>query len=249
MCRIALSLVFILVLTNTATAGIKARAYTLSPMAGGHFIDADQQLRNSLFWAIGLGYNLTDRAALEAVFSQTDANGKSAPTNSAVIRSGRIDALYHFRPDQQFVPYLATGFGEIIINPDSGSNRDHWLANVGGGIKYFFNDRVALRADLRYLLDFPEPQHNLLCSAGLFFQFGKPPEAPAPTATAPHRPRLVKPTASLGRNGDGIKDTHDQCSGTLPGIRNETFDCQQNVDSLKLTDVRDLSAAHVLGDW
>lgn len=224
MCRIALSLILTLMLTTAAAAGIQPKSYTLSSLAGGHVIDEDQHLENSLFWSLGLGYNLTERAALEAVFSKTDADGKTSATSDAVIKSGRIDALYHFRPGQRLVPYLATGFGEIILHSDSGRSQDHWLADIGGGIKYFFNDLIALRVDLRYLLDFPEPQHNLLCSSGLYFQFGKPPAMPAPVdmkATAP----AAKPAAPLDSDGDGVSDETDQCPGTLPGVRTGNLGC------------------------
>jgi OmpA-OmpF porin, OOP family len=177
---IAVCLTFIL--ATSALAEIKPRAFTLSPMAGGHIFEGDQNLDNAPFWFVGLGYNLTEKAALEAVYTETDADGDSANDSDAKVRTYRLDALYHFTPEKQLVPYLAVGLGEIYTKYDDGGKRHHLLGNIGGGIKYFLNDTVALRADLRYLLDFPEPKNNLQYSAGFVFQFGAPAPAPKPVA-------------------------------------------------------------------
>ncbi|NOY13881.1 MAG: hypothetical protein GXP51_09485, partial [Deltaproteobacteria bacterium] len=64
-----------LLLTTSARAGIQPGTFTLSPMVGGHIFENDQQLENSLSWSLGLGFNLTERAALEAVFSHSEADG------------------------------------------------------------------------------------------------------------------------------------------------------------------------------
>lgn len=174
----AICLAFLL--TTPALAGIQPRTFTLSPMAGGHIFEGDQNLDDSAFWFVGLGYNLTEKAALEAVYTETDADSDSAADSDAKVRTFRLDALYHFTPEKQLVPYLAVGLGEIYTNYASGGKRHHLLADIGGGIKYFLNDSIALRADLRYLLDLPEPKNNLQYSAGLLFQFGGPAPAPKP---------------------------------------------------------------------
>ena len=235
--RIVLTLVISLFLATSAFAGIQPRAFSLSPMYGGHIFDDDQNFDNSHFWSLALGYNITDRATLEAVYSQTDAEKESASDTDATVRTFRLDALYPFLPDNALVPYLAIGVGEINTNPDVGQNKRHLLGDIGAGVKYFLNDFIALRADLRYLLDFPEPENNLLYSAGLLFQFGGAAaaaepvviEQPAPTAEPVPAPAPV-PGQPQDSDGDGVIDTMDICPNTLPGTTVDSVGCPLDGD-------------------
>ncbi len=116
------------------------------------------------------------------------------------------DALYHFMPEGRLVPYVALG---------AGMSRTEWLLDnnvdaildYGGGVKYFINDWLALRGDIRQIFSFHTDRYgataywnNFEYTFGLAFQFGgaKPgippaaapqPEAPAPApAPAPQAP-------------------------------------------------------------
>lgn len=171
--RAIFAILLVLSFSTVATAGVKGESFYFSTMLGSHVFEGDQHLDNALFWSLGLGYNLTEQAALEAVFSQTKADGETSTDRGACVQTLRIDALLHFQPNHQLVPYLVTGLGQITNDPDSGSSTRHFMINLGGGLKYFINDHVALAADLRYLLDFDQPDNNLLGSAGLIFQFGR----------------------------------------------------------------------------
>lgn len=158
-------------LSAPAWAGIQPDSFTLSPMVGGYQFEGNQGLDTSPFVSIGLGYNLTEIAALEAVFVFANADANDSSTTDTTLKAYRLDALYHFLPGNSLVPYLAVGFGGITLNPDGAGDRDHFLGNYGGGIKYFIDETVALRADVRHLLDFPNPENNLLYSAGIVIQF------------------------------------------------------------------------------
>ena len=167
-------------LSSAAHAGIQPDRFTVSPLLGGHIFDGNQSREDAFLLGIGLGYNLTEHAALEAVYSHAESNADDATTTDAKVRTYRLDALYHFRPESSLVPYLAIGGGRIHTNPAGPGSEDHWIANYGGGMKIFINDRAAIRVDVRHLLDFPGPDNNLLYSAGLFFQIGAPAAPPEP---------------------------------------------------------------------
>lgn len=230
--RTTVTFLLALLLTTTAWAGIQPGTFTLSPMFGGHIFDDEQNLEDSSLWSVGLGFNLTDRAALEAVYSRTDADADAAASSDAKVQSYRLDALYHFRPQQQLVPYLAVGLGEIIIDPNSGSNSEHLLANVGGGLKFFLNDFVAIRADVRYLLDFPEPEDNFLYSAGLVFQLGTPDVVPDPVV-------IAEPVPLLDSDSDGVMNDRDKCAETPAGAKVNSIGCPIDSDSDGIPDYRD----------
>lgn len=236
--RILCIFVVLACLTSPVQAAVTAGSFTLSPMVGGYLFEGDQSLEHSALGSLGLGYNLSKLAALEAVFVYTEAEASDSSTTDTTVKSLRLDALYHFSPDSRLVPYFAVGMGGITLNPDGAGDRDHFLLNYGGGIKYFFNDNVALRADVRHLLDFRKPDNNLLYSAGLLFQFGAPapaakpalvPAAPAaaPVSVAPtvaSAPAQPAPTV-LDSDGDGVIDAQDQCPETPQAVSIDQQGC------------------------
>jgi len=240
--RIITTTLFALFLTTSAWAGIQPGTFTLSPMFGLHIFEGDQNFNNNAsMLALGVGYNLTERAALEAVYTRTFAKGDAPTDPDAKVHTYRLDALYHFMPEEVLVPYLAVGLGEIDTNPDSGKSREHLLANAGAGIKLFLNEMVAFRADVRYLLDFPKPENNLLYSTGLIFQFGTPAAAPAPVEIAEPEPEpaetiiAVQPEPKaepqlVDSDGDGVYDDQDQCPNTPQGAPVNSIGCPLDSD-------------------
>lgn len=153
----------------------RAKSLNLSTMLGNQVFEGNQSLDSSLFWGINLGYNFTENWGIEGVYTQVDADAKGGSTTDTKIKTYHLDLLYHFRPTQKFVPYFALGLGVIDYNPDEGSNQKNSLFNYGIGIKYFILDNlIALRAEVRHLIDIQEPYSNLQYSAGFTFQLGRP---------------------------------------------------------------------------
>ena len=110
-----------------ASAAVHQGALTLYPHLGGQVFDGDQSLDTSTFWGISLGYNLTENWALEGVYTNADADAEDSSTSDTTVETFRLDGLYHFRPTEKLVPYLAAGLGGIYSDPDSDTNRDHLL--------------------------------------------------------------------------------------------------------------------------
>ncbi|MDX2494484.1 MAG: outer membrane beta-barrel domain-containing protein [Desulfuromusa sp.] len=169
--------ILILSVSLPAVAKNQSGAATLSTQYGRHILEGNQSLETTNFWGIGLGYNLTANWAVEGFYTRTesDAEAEDGSTTDTKVETYHLDTLYHFRPDTQLVPYVVVGLGAIYSTPEVGPDRDHFLFNYGVGIKYFFlDDLIALRGDIRHLVDFPEPDNNLQYSIGLTFQLGKP---------------------------------------------------------------------------
>jgi len=208
-----------------AAASNQSGAFTLSPFLGNHVFEGNQSLDTSSFWGVGLGYNLTENWAVEAVYSKTDADAEDLSTTDTKVETYHLDALYHFWPDKTFVPYIAAGLGTIYSSPEGTSDRDHLLFNYGAGFKYFIlDDLIALRADVRHLVDFPEPDNNLQYSAGLTFQLGKPAPAPEPVV-------IAAVPAPVDSDGDGVADAMDQCPNTPSGVVVDTHGCPLDSDN------------------
>jgi OmpA-OmpF porin, OOP family len=211
--------------------------FTLSPMIGGHTFDGAQRLKTSLTYSLGIGYDFTRQWGAEFVFNFTDADGRRGRPK-ADIYSGRIDGLYHFRPEARLVPYLAAGIGMQNVDYQNRSSDNEALFNWGGGIKYDLVRNLALRADVRHVLT-GESVNNLIYSAGLIWRFAPAPAPPAPApepVRAPEPARAPEPTptpspapapepAILDSDGDGVPDHLDRCPDTPRGVVVDEFGC------------------------
>ena len=158
---------------------------------GGAFIKLGKELSPS--WDIqgGLGYNRADEdtgiAGVGGRYKQTTLG---------------VDALYMFSRDK-FRPFLLAGLGVARNDVDysnfaalNNRSKTSWLANVGLGAQYLFNDTFGLQADLRHQwsrsdakapgtsFDADGTIGNTLLSLGAIFRFG----APAPVAAVEPAP-------------------------------------------------------------
>jgi OOP family OmpA-OmpF porin len=121
--------------------------------------------------------------------------------------------LYHFMPDNKFVPYLAAGYGGVNFTGAGQDKRVRSAFDAGLGAKYFLTDNFAFRADARGILydRLNRWNGNLEYTLGAYIPFGgvrpvakpvAPPPAPAPAPVvvpppAPAPPPPAAPTASL----------------------------------------------------
>ncbi|MCM2265137.1 MAG: OmpA family protein [Desulfuromonadales bacterium] len=223
-----------LLLAPSALAGQREGAFTLSPMVGYHVFEGDQRTDDSVSYGLAVGYNLTKNWAfeLDARYTPTETDFEAGANNFDVdVWTGSLNALYHFNPDGSFVPYVVAGFGGMVFDggdtgvgdgADDGDDDSDFMLNAGAGVKYFFTDNVALRLDARYIADLHSDRnfdqdpgsdnvdHNLIATAGLVWQFGGPPPAPAPPVDS---------------DMDGVPDARDKCPGTPLGTAVDAVGC------------------------
>jgi OOP family OmpA-OmpF porin len=86
----------------------------------------------------------------------------------------RVDAIYPFLIGKKVVPFIAVGLGGIGTSSASHSELNP-LFNYGAGLKYFFENYLALRVDGRQLLvvNNGNIKDNIEISVGLSYFFGK----------------------------------------------------------------------------
>ncbi len=197
-----MAICFIAVFSGSVTAEMRAGAFTLSPHVGGYvFQNNSQELENGHVYGLGFGYNYTKNLGVETVFEYIDTETTSNGNNDAKGYIYRIDGLYHFMPDKEFVPYIAVGAGAITIDEDDGRNDAAALVNYGVGFKYFLTKALVFRADARHIYSFSggnDSNNNFAYTFGIAFLFGgkekevapppPPPPAPAPEPTPPPPP-------------------------------------------------------------
>lgn len=208
----------LLAMATAASAGNKAESFSVSPIIGGYTFDGVQHLDTNLVYGARAGYNFTKSLGIEALFdyvNPTDST-KGSTKNIAMFRYGG-ELLYHFMPDNNFVPYLAAGYAGL--NFDKVEKKTRGAADYGVGAKYFINDSFALRGDVRHIIYRMnhETISNVEYTIGAYIPFGgaqpavkavEPVAAPAPVAApivapvvepppAPAPPPAAVPTAGL----------------------------------------------------
>ncbi|RNC67731.1 MAG: outer membrane beta-barrel domain-containing protein [Desulfuromonadales bacterium] len=223
-CLVALSVVA----ASGAHAEMRKGAVSISPFVGGYTFEGDQNLKGKPTFGIRAGYGLTKSLGLEGVFGFTpteESKGRNLDVDSYTYR---LEGLYHFMTDSSFVPFLAVGAGGITQNFSDGSrydDRNGFIATYGGGVKYFLAEDVALRGDVRGIVDINNPYNNVEYTLGLTYQFGGE--------------RAVVKAAPLDSDGDGVIDSLDKCPGTPKGVKVDKDGCPLDTDGDGVPDYLD----------
>lgn len=193
----------------TAQAEIKDGQFELSPFVGYQLFESDHNLEDGLTYGLRLGYSITPHWAIEAAVSQVNssvddeslvgvAEGQfRSPMEDVDLLLYQVDALYHFRPDNRFSPYIVGGYGVTDFSP-SISDKEMSTFNIGIGAKYWLKENLALRFDLRNHMVgevFDHTFNNISLTAGVSFAFGGKEQAKPVQATTPE-PARAEPVAA-----------------------------------------------------
>lgn len=230
----------LMAMATTASASNRAGAFSLSPVIGGITYGGEQHLDTAPLYGIRAGYNFTKALGIEALFDYSNTepthNGSKLTNgkNTDYYRFGG-ELLYHFFPDNKFVPYVAAGYAAHTFKgavPAGESSDIKGVGDYGLGAKYFLNDKVALRGDVRHLIyrQSSETQHAVEYTMGLHFPFGGQTEA-TPVAQPIVEPVAEPaPAAPLDSDGDGVIDANDACPGTPKGVKVDAMGCPLDSD-------------------
>ena len=242
-----------MLMAGNAMAGNRAGATNLSFNYGLYQYEGDQNLENNTnsTFGLGLGYNLTENFGVEALANIVNGTDVDRTSNEVDGTLYRLEALYHFAPSNQFVPYVAVGAGNMVLNPEVGTSEDTFGASYGVGMKSFLAEDMALRFDVRHFIAFDQgldegnhTDNNLIATVGLNFQLGgnKPVSAPRDSDgdgvtddldKCPDTPKGVAVDASgcpLDSDGDGVPDYLDKCPDTPRGAPVDSNGCPLDSD-------------------
>jgi outer membrane protein OmpA-like peptidoglycan-associated protein len=155
-----------------------------------------------------VGYNLNRNLGFSAGSGFFTGNGATAIAPFAAV-------TYTFDLNRQWSPFITAG-GQLTRFSGNGI---HVTAEYGGhggvGIRYFFQDNLALRVEGRMAYESyaetPDPAYNGVASAGVSYLIGGGP------------PRDT--------DGDGVPDRRDRCANTPRGATVDARGCPSDTDN------------------
>jgi OOP family OmpA-OmpF porin len=139
-------------MSGTVHAGERAGAVTVSPYVGGYTFDGAESLATRPVVGLRVGYDFIKNFGLEGTFGYVPTCFTNVVPGTVNVFNFRLEGIYNFMPDRTVVPYLAFGGGGTILEMPENYAVPHPhnhspTINVGGGIKWFLNNDMAIRAD------------------------------------------------------------------------------------------------------
>jgi len=149
-------------------------ALTITPAIGWQVYHKARELKNGPFYNVSLGINFTPEISLEGTIGHLETRFKNTGQHHHGTHSF-LTMLYHFGPDQRFVPYVVGGIGRLCLTQVNGADKRHTTYQGGLGVKFFMNDRVALRTDVRAIVSSARGfrHKDMLINVGLMYQLGQ----------------------------------------------------------------------------
>lgn len=210
--------------------------YEITPMIGGVYTEGNLGLeRNYVDAGLALGFNLDDsmfdQVELGFLRSVEDVEFRdNLPRDTGVTRVF-TNVIKEYSMTDAFSLYGLVGAGLEFFDDEFEGNEDGLFGNYGVGVKYKIAEQIALKADVRHLIETDHGDNNLLYTVGLAIPFGKKP-APAPVVVpepAPAPAPVVVPEPK-DTDGDGVLDSADKCPNTPKGNIVDADGCSLKVD-------------------
>lgn len=228
---IVLLCVFNVMLGSPLSAAAKEipHAMSLSAVAGGFVFDSKSKLKNMPVFGFKFSYDIvgndmSDSLAIEAGFNLIPTKSKH-DNSTANAYLFRLDALYPFLPRHRLVPFLAVGGGGMVIDSKTGSEASPVL-NYGMGIKYYVREYLAVRGDIRHVLEYNDgTRNNFEGTVGLCFVLD--------------RDEKIKRIPVVDSDKDGVLDNMDLCPDTTRGVKVGKDGCPIDSDNDGVSDQLD----------
>ncbi len=209
--------------------------YEITPMVGGAVKDGNGKLLGNHHVNAGLafGFNQQDTFfdQVEVGFVNTikpvEYDCKQGETNVTRVFGNLVK---DYELTSGLSAYALAGLGIELFEENAHDNEDGGFGNVGVGLKYKITDRVALKADARFIIETGYGHKTGLYNVGLAVPFGEVSAKPAPVVKKPVvkvAPVVVQPKDS---DGDGVIDAKDKCPNTIRGAKVNADGCLTLVD-------------------
>ncbi len=190
------------------------------PSIGYYFFDDDQDVDDNAIAQLGIGYQFSQRWAVEGNIGGISTDNKDID-GDADVYLWHLDTLYTILPNSEWKPYLVAGIGHYDINKDNTNDDKGEQANVGLGVQRLLSPALSMRLDARALHTSDEGYTDYMANLGFAYYFGYPSRPPK------------------DQDGDGVLDADDACPDTPAGVEVDSVGCPLDSDNDGVPDYMD----------
>lgn len=219
--------------------------YEITPMIGGTITEGNLDLEDHYGNAgLSLGFNLDkssifDQVELGFLRSLGDVD-YSDGSDTAVTRIF-TNFVKDYKISDSMSLYALIGAGIEVFEEEKFGNEDGLFGNYGFGLRYELGNDLALKTDVRHLIETDHGDNNLLYTVGLAIPFGKKAVA-APKVEEPVKEEpVVMPLKEVegDADGDGVADSKDKCPNSSPVAVVDANGCEADSDGDGVVDSKD----------
>ncbi|GFO69692.1 hypothetical protein GMLC_32710 [Geomonas limicola] len=187
--KVMSALAMVAVASSSGFAESSSKNLILTGELGGFLPGGAEHIDPAPQFGLKIGTSITDLITIESGISFTPATSTSGLSSN--FSQLQLEFLYQFLKKDQWRLYGAIGVGGTL---GSGAVKSGANADFGLGAFYFLSDRLALRSDIRDVIEVANIGNNLLVSAGVsyFFDFNTPSQ---PVSLSRYRALLQFPRA------------------------------------------------------
>ncbi|AXH11585.1 OmpA family protein [Halarcobacter bivalviorum] len=192
--------------------------YEITPLVGGNITEGNLNLDDhygvgGLSFGVNFDDTLYDQIEVGILTSleQVDYDGINEDTNITRLFTNFVK---DYGLTENTSLYALVGVGLEHFENEELGNKTSLFGNYGVGLKYKFSNDMALKTDIRHLINTNDRDNNLIYTVGLAIPFGEK-AAPAP------KEEKVEPKPAIAKladtDGDGVPDIKDKCPDTPKG--------------------------------
>jgi OOP family OmpA-OmpF porin len=209
--------------------------YEITPTFGGAFTEGNLDLeKNYLNGGLNFGLNLFDSSIdqIEVGFSRSIQDVDYGDNSKTDVTRVFTNLIKEYSLTDNTSLYALVGIGGEFFNRENLGNEDGLFGNYGAGVKYKLAEQLALKFDVKHVIEADHGDNNLLYNVGLAVPFGKVAKA-APVAVETAAPVVTKPApvaAPKDSDGDGVIDSLDECPNTMAKAKVDSVGCMTLVN-------------------
>ncbi|AXH14193.1 OmpA family protein [Malaciobacter mytili] len=208
--------------------------YEITPLVGGVVTEGNMNLDDHYgVGGLSLGFNLEnsmfDQIELGFLTSLGDVDYSDNKDTSVTRIFSNLIKEYELSAKSSL--YALIGAGVEVYQNEAFKNESGLFGNYGVGFKYKINDNMALKTDIRHLIETDHGDNNLIYTVGLAIPFGKKAAPVVEEKPAVVEQKVIEPTpVELDSDNDGVVDSLDKCPNTPKGDIVDETGCSLKVD-------------------